>query len=135
MGEQITKFRLRREARRRFGELNKKRDTYVILHYSCESFYDIKDGRTPRVTSIAARNFSTGQTLSFSIHKSAEQSHVSLSEITERYDELERHMLDEFFDFLKSRHERWSPSLGQVGGEVKVDRLHGYAARESAIPA
>lgn len=104
MGEQLTKFRLRREAHRRFAELNKKRDMNVILHYSCESFYDIKDGRTPRVTSIAARNFSTGQTLSFSIHKSAEQSHVPLSEITERYDELERHMLDEYFDFLKSRH-------------------------------
>ena len=104
MGEQITKFRLRRDARRRFNELNKKRDMYIVFHYSCESFYEIKDGRTPRVTSIAARNFSTGQTLSFSIHKSAEQSHVPPAEITARYDELERHMLDECFDFLKSRH-------------------------------
>lgn len=33
------------------------------------------------------------------------------------------------------RVERWSPSLGQVGGEVKVDRHGGYAARESAGPA
>lgn len=104
MGEQLTKFRLRRDARRRFNELNKKRDMYIVLHYSCESFYDIKDGHTPRITSIAARNFSTGQTLSFSIHKSAEQSHVSLAEISGRYDELERHMLDEYFDFLKARH-------------------------------
>lgn len=104
MGEQLTKFRLRRDARRRFDELNMKRDMYIVLHYSCESFYDIKDGRTPRITSVAARNFSTGQTLSFSIHKSAEQSHVPLTEITNRYDELERHMLDEYFDFLRARH-------------------------------
>lgn len=27
----------------------------LIIHYSCESFYDIKDGRTPRITSIAVR--------------------------------------------------------------------------------
>lgn len=77
---------------------------YIVLHYSCESFYDIKDGRTPRVTSIAARNFTTGQTASFSIHKSAEQMGVAPTDISQRYDEFERHMLDEYFDFLKSRH-------------------------------
>jgi hypothetical protein len=77
---------------------------YIVLHYSCESFYDIKDGRTPRVTSIAARNFTTGQTASFSIHKSAEQLGVPPADISQRYDELEKRMLDEYFDFIKSRH-------------------------------
>lgn len=77
---------------------------YLIIHYSCESFYDIKDGRTPRITSIAARNVSTGQTHSFSIHKSAEQNRVSPSDIPNRYDELEKQMLAEYFDFIKSRH-------------------------------
>ena len=104
MGEQLTKFKRRRAARKSFEHLDSRRDMYIVLHYSCESFYDIKDGRTPRVTSIAARNFSTGQTLSFSIHKSAEQLGVLLSDITQRYDELEKHMLDEYFDFVKSRH-------------------------------
>lgn len=104
MGEQLTKFRRRRAARKAFEELDNHRDKYIILHYSCESFYDIKDGRTPRVTSIAARNFTTGQTSSFSIHKSAEQLRVPLSYINQQYDALERHMLDEYFDFIKSRH-------------------------------
>lgn len=104
MGEQITKFRRRRAARKSFEDLDKRRDMYIVLHYSCESFYDIKDGRTPRVTSIAARNFTTGQTASFSIHKSAEQMVVAPTDISQRYDELERHMLDEYFDFLNSRH-------------------------------
>lgn len=76
---------------------------FLIIHYSCESFYDIKDGRTPRVTSIAVRNFSTAQTSSFSIHKSAEQSGVPAEDISTKYDELERKMLDEYFDFIKSR--------------------------------
>lgn len=104
MGEQLTKFRRRRAARKSFEDLDKRRDMCIILHYSCESFYDIKDGRTPRVTSIAARNFATGQTASFSIHKSAEQHHVPLPDITKRYDELEKNMLDEYFEFLRSRH-------------------------------
>ncbi len=104
MGEQITKFRRRRAARKSFEDLDKRRDMYIVLHYSCESFYDIKDGRTPRVTSIAARHFTTGQTASFSIHKSAEQLAVPVANISQRYDELENHMLNEYFDFIKSRH-------------------------------
>lgn len=104
MGEQLTKFRRRRAARKSFEDLDKRRDMYIVLHYSCESFYDIKDGRTPRVTSIAARHLTTGQTASFSIHKSAEQLGVPPGDISQRYDELEKLMLDEYFDFIKSRH-------------------------------
>ena len=61
----------------------------LIIHYSCESFYDIKDGRTPRITSIAVRYFNTGQTETFSIHKVAEKK-GNLSEIESHYDELEK---------------------------------------------
>lgn len=104
MGEQLIKYRRRKDARKLFEDLDKRRDMYIIVHYSCESFYDIKDGRTPRVTSVAARNFTTGQTASFSIHKSAEQLGVPLADINQRYDEFEKHMLDEYFEFIKSRH-------------------------------
>ena len=104
MGQELTRLRRRREARRGFEHIDNKRDMYLVVHYSCESFYDIKDGRTPRITSIAIRNFATGQTHSFSIHKCAEQNHVPFLDITSRYDELERQMLDEYFDFIKSRH-------------------------------
>lgn len=104
MGKELTKLKRRREARKGFDDVDNKRDMYLVIHYSCESFYDIKDGRTPRITSIAIRNFATGQTHSFSIHKSAEQSRVPVKEIPERYDALELQMLNEYFDFVKSRH-------------------------------
>lgn len=73
----------------------------LVIHYSCESFYDIKDGRTPRVTSIAVRYIKTGQTKSFSIHKIAEREKVDINQIEEHYDELERKMLSEFFAFVR----------------------------------
>ena len=73
MGQELKKWKRRNSALKQIDEIESKRDNVLIIHYSCESFYDIKDGRTPRVTSIAVRNFSTGQTSSFSIHKSAEQ--------------------------------------------------------------
>lgn len=104
MGKELTKLRRRHEARKGFENINNKRDMFLVIHYSCESFYNIKDGRTPRITSIAIRNFSTGQTHSFSIHKSAEQSHVRVEEITDRYDDLEKRMLDEYFEFIKTRY-------------------------------
>lgn len=104
MGKALNRLKTHLEAQKRFDELNRKKDLCLIIHYSCESFYDIKDGRTPRVTSIAVRNLSSGQTASFSIHKSAEQGGVAHQDISNSYDDLERHMLNEFFDFLKSRH-------------------------------
>ena len=73
----------------------------MIIHYSCESFYDIKDGHTPRITSIAVYAYATAQTDSFSIHKVAEKSHIQISDIELHYDELEKKMLDEFFAYAK----------------------------------
>ena len=39
----------------------------LVIHYSCESFYDRGEVESPRVTSIAVRNLATAQTKSFSI--------------------------------------------------------------------
>lgn len=83
------------------GIFNKTEHTWVI-HYSCESFYGRKDGTSPRITSIAVRNLDSGQTASFSIHQVAEAEGTGLKGIEERYDELERKMLDAFYEHAKS---------------------------------
>ena len=75
-----------------------------IAHYSCESFYDRPQGRSPRITSIALRRLDNAQTVSFSIHRVAERAGVQFAEIEANYDGLERHMLDAFFDHV--RHHR-----------------------------
>lgn len=72
----------------------------LIIHYSCESFYEIVDGKTPRITSIAVRFLHTSQTKSFSIHKIAELKRVPFTEISDRYDDLEKEMLKEFLNLL-----------------------------------
>ncbi len=105
MGEELHRLAKRRETFSRLRELANRGDTTLVIHYSCESFYDRPDGATPRVTSIAARNLESGQTESFSIHKIAELKHIGLAEVAPRYDELEREMLDQFFAFL-AKHER-----------------------------
>ncbi|PLK68696.1 hypothetical protein C0V73_22770 [Rhizobium sp. TH135] len=101
MGQHLAKWRRKKDARQTLYGLGENREHTLIIHYSCESFYDIKDGRTPRVTSIAVRRFANGSTESFSIHKSAELNGVAISDIESNYDDLERQMLGEFFSFLE----------------------------------
>lgn len=90
-----------KKAKQVFNEIDKNPQNFLIIHYSCESFYDIKDGHTPRITSIAVYDYSTAQTDSFSIHKMAEKTHVDISKIVNHFDTLERSMLDEFYNFVK----------------------------------
>lgn len=78
-----------------------------IIHYSCESFYFIQDGHTPRVTSIAIKNCTTWTVDSFSIHKIAEIKWC-LDNINSRYDELELEMLENYAQFLnENKHCIW----------------------------
>lgn len=99
------RLRKRREALRQLEQLNGNSRHVLIIHYSCESFYDIEEGRTPRITSIAVRFVGTGQTKSFSIHKIAELKNIKIAQIDEQYDELEKEMLTEYFVFVSQYRE------------------------------
>lgn len=79
-----------------------------VIHYSCESFYDLPEGRSPRITSIAIRKLDNAQTESFSIHQVAELKGTGLSaaEIEPYFNDYERAMLDSYFTFLKNNSER-----------------------------
>ena len=101
MASEIKKLERRNKARKKLNELTKDEEHALVIHYSCESFYDRPEGQTPRVTSIAVRNYASGQTASFSIHKVAELKHVEFAEIDNNYDTLEKEMLHEFYEFMK----------------------------------
>lgn len=101
MGHELRRLRKRRETKKRIDELASRENTVLAVHYSCESFYDRPEGRTPRITSIAVRNVASGQTESFSIHKVAEQDGTPFAEIDAKYDALEKTMLDEFFNYVR----------------------------------
>ena len=94
------------------------------IHYSCESFYDRPAGRSPRITSIAIRKLDSAQTISFSIHQVAERQGVPFDDIAQRYDELEKRMLDEFFDRIS--HHQWMKYLHWNMRDIN----YGFAAIE-----
>ena len=101
-------YKRHKSAKKCFKKISENPQNYLIIHYSCESFYDINDGHTPRITSIAVFHYASGQTESFSIHKTAEKSKINLQEIEKYFDDLERSMLSEFFEFAeKQEHQFW----------------------------
>ncbi len=79
----------------------------LIIHYSCESFYKTDPTKSPRITSIAVRNLSTGQTTSFSISQLAERKKILDEDVDANYDSLEHEMLKDFYTFA-DRHSNFN---------------------------
>ena len=91
-----------------FHDITSNPTMYLLIHYSCESFVDKSDGRTPRITTIAVRYFESSQTKTFSIHEVAEQNKIPFDQIEENYDRLECKMLKQYFGFVKEHKDyKW----------------------------
>jgi hypothetical protein len=91
-----------KKGREQIELLKKKNKRTLIIHYSCESFFNL-NGRTPRVTTICVKNRGNNTTKTFSIHIQAQIVKKELCCITDSdYDQLEKSMLKEFFKYLKS---------------------------------
>lgn len=73
MGEATKRIRRRSAAKAQIAGIIDNAANVVVIHYSCEKFYDRANGSSARITSIAVRNLGTGQTTSFSIHQMAER--------------------------------------------------------------
>ena len=88
------------KARAKLKQLFANPERVSVIHYSCESFYNLPDGRSLRITSIAVRKLDNAQTESFSIDQVAEIRGASLrsADIEPSYNEYEKVMLDEFFE-------------------------------------
>ena len=89
-----------------FGIVNENPDQFYIIHYSSQSLYDEETGGlSPRITSIVAMHFATKQTASFSVHAVADLKKISKNDIESCYDEIEKEMLMQFFNFLRDNME------------------------------
>jgi hypothetical protein len=102
----MTQYNRHKKSVEVFHDIISSPASHLIIHYSCESFVDKEDGRTPRITTIAVRYFESSQTKTFSIHEVAEQKNVAIDEIEENYDSLEFEMLSQYFEFVQ-KHERY----------------------------
>jgi hypothetical protein len=117
----------RKRALQKVNSLHEKRDHVLVVHYSCESFFDRPDGLSPRTTSIAVLHLSSRQTSSFSLHLVAEREGLSLETASKvELDSIEKKMLSEFFDLVKSRDRHlwlhWNMRDSTYGFQALVQR-------------
>ncbi|MBE7686567.1 hypothetical protein LNJ05_12980 [Tenacibaculum finnmarkense genomovar ulcerans] len=137
MGKTLRRVKAYREAKEKINGFYDNDSHALIIHYSCESFYDIKEGRTPRITSIAVRYLNSAQTKSFSIHKIAELKNISFNDISENYDKLEKEMLSGFFKFAKEHKEfrwiHWNMRNINYGFEALIHRAEILGAKSFSI--
>lgn len=101
----LDRIKKRRDALRKLEDIFRHPEHVLVIHYSCETFYDRVDGTSPRITSIAILNLASRQAHSFSIHQVAERRGLRIAEIENQYNELERQMLDEFYHYVGNHAE------------------------------
>lgn len=95
-------------AQKFFDDIRKHPDRFYIIHYSSQSLFDAEAGAlSPRITSIVVRHFTSGQTVSFSTHTTAEYLQIPPHEIESRYDDIERELLIHFYNFARDRREKY----------------------------
>ncbi len=95
-------------AKKFFDGVRNHPDRFYIIHYSSQSLFDAETGAlSPRITSIVVRHFTSGQTVSFSMHTTAEYMKISPNDIEARYDEIERELLTHFYNFVRDRREKY----------------------------
>lgn len=108
MGKELHRIQRRKKSIEKINNIIKNAESTLVIHYSCESFYDREDGTSPRITSIAIRNLASGQTDSYSIHQVAEEEQIPFEDIDKHYNMLEKKMLKRFFDFVTAhQHFTW----------------------------
>ncbi len=104
----IRRVERHKNAKNTLRKIYDNKSDYLLIHYSCESFYDIKDGRTPRVTSVAIKEMESRQIKSFSIHKVAEEKGIDAGAIFANYDLLEKTMLEQLNAYMvKNAAKKW----------------------------
>lgn len=86
--------------------VRKNPDYYYIVHYSCQNLNDDNDGLSPRITSIAVSHIKTDQAISFSTHAIAEELGLDRTEVGQKFDNVEKELLRQFYVFVRDRRDR-----------------------------
>jgi hypothetical protein len=111
-------------AREKLGQVFAHRETVYAIHYACQSFYSGRQLASTRVGCIAVRQLASGQVTTFSIGKTAELYRMAANDIARNWDALERTMLGEFYEFVRT-----NKSARFVHWNMRDD-TYGFAALE-----
>lgn len=112
-------------------------ENFYIVHYSCQSLYDDNEALSPRITSIAVSHVATEQTVSFSTHSVAEELRINRADVAQRFDDIERQLLNEFYAFTRDRRDKfwvhWNMRNLTYGFEHLEHRYRALGGRDAPI--
>jgi hypothetical protein len=111
-------------ARDRLDQVFAHPETVYAIHYACQSFYSGQKVTSTRVACISLRQVQSGQVTTFSVAKSAELFRIPADAIGDHWNNLERSMLGEFYEFI-----RMNRGLKLVHWNMRDDTF-GFAALE-----
>ncbi|HHF3133840.1 hypothetical protein [Vibrio diabolicus] len=107
-------------------QLKESENSLYVIHYSCENLNDNNENYSPRVTSIAVLHLQSHTMHSFSIHLIAEKRGISRADIDQNYNEIERQMLSDFYEFVRQVDNaiwlHWNMSNINYGFEALAHR-------------
>lgn len=133
----MARLNKRKEALQKIAFMQANRNRLKIIHYSCESFKDMPDGYSPRISSIAITDYSSAQSKSFSIHYAAEKTGIPKNTIEDHYDQLEKAMLDDFFEYVRNYSDclyaHWNMSSHAFGFEAIYRRFRKFGGNPVEI--
>lgn len=89
-------------ARESVERIKRNRDKCLVIHYACQSLYDDREGLSPSISNIVIKDFDKEQTVSFAAHLTAEKLHIKKDDITAHFDQIEKALLEEFFEFVRN---------------------------------
>lgn len=79
---------------------------YLIIYYSCESFYEDTLFVSPKITSITICNYCDKYTTHFSYAKTASFLNIDSNEIKKNSDLIEKEMLRSFLNFMEKKTDK-----------------------------
>lgn len=116
--------------------LKDNKESIYLIHYSCENLNDNNEGYSPRITSIAIIHIESDTTHSFSIHLVAEQMKIDRTKIKDKYDSIEKVMLEEFNNFIKKHQDalwiHWNMSNINYGFQAIEHRYKVLTKKEAS---
>jgi hypothetical protein len=111
-------------ARDRLDQIFAHQEVVYAVHYACQSFYSGQQVTSTRVACISLRHVQSGQVTTFSIAKTAELFRMPADAIGDNWNNLERSMLGEFYEFI-----RMNKGVKLVHWNMRDDTF-GFAALE-----
>lgn len=125
-------------ARDRLDQIFAHPEQVFAIHYACQSFYQDSQLSSTRIGCISLRQLASGQVTTFSIAKTAELYRLSPADIPPRWNALERTMLGEFYEFVRTnrtaRFLHWNMRDDTFGFGALAHRFEVLGGRPEDVP-